>query len=153
MSSARLTTAPWCWNAVKTPQLWAGNIPSVRCPSDAACMKKGRSGTGPPFRICEGFKVCSGLATAVNAMQGQGITKKLRGRGLMDIKKRDFLLAGAVMGAAAAATGAMAQGARARKQPSSVDMNYKPRRLNKCVELWEEGQPIYYTGWGMGTNV
>jgi len=71
----------------------------------------------------------------------------------MDLKKRDFLLAGAVLGAAAAASGAMAQGARARKQPSSVDMNYKPRRLNKCVELWEDGQPIYYTGWGVGTNV
>ena len=71
----------------------------------------------------------------------------------MDIKKRDFLLAGAALGATVAATSALAQGARARKQPSTVDLNYKPRRLNKCIELWEDGQPIYYTGWGVGTGV
>src|ERR1700761_1438935 len=70
----------------------------------------------------------------------------------MDIKKRDFLLAGAVLGAAAAASGAVAQTTR-NKQPSSVDMNYKPRRLNKCIELWEDGQPIYYTGAGGGPGV
>ena len=69
----------------------------------------------------------------------------------MDIKKRDFLLAGAVLGAAAAASGAMAQPAR-NKQPSSADMSYKPRRLNKCIELWEDGQPIYYTGAGVGPH-
>ena len=27
-------------------------------------------------------------------------------------------------------------------QPSSVDYNYKPRRLNKVIELWEDNQPI-----------
>jgi hypothetical protein len=26
------------------------------------------------------------------------------------------------------------------------DPNYKPRRLNKAIELLEDGQPIYYTG-------
>jgi len=25
------------------------------------------------------------------------------------------------------------------------DANYKPRRLNKAIELLEDGQPIYYT--------
>ena len=70
----------------------------------------------------------------------------------MDIKKREFLLAGAVLGAAAAASGAVAQPAH-NKQPSSADMNYKPRRLNKCIELWEDGQPIYYTGAGVGPGV
>jgi 4-hydroxy-2-oxoheptanedioate aldolase len=90
----------------------------------------------------------------------------------MDIKKRDFLLAGAAIGAGIAASGAastaaMAQGdgeggggnrgrnapVNSGKQPSSVDLNYKPRRLNKCIELWEDGQPIYYTGWGVGPGV
>ena len=76
----------------------------------------------------------------------------------MDIKKRDLLLAGAAAGVGLAATQAMAQrGANAPvnsgKQPSSVDLNYKPRRLNKVIELWEDGQPIYYTGWGVGTGV
>ncbi|HEU4549248.1 MAG TPA: hypothetical protein VFS01_06105, partial [Rhizomicrobium sp.] len=76
----------------------------------------------------------------------------------MDIKKRDLLLAGAAAGVGLAATQAMAQrGANAPvnsgKQPSSVDLNYKPRRLNKAIELWEDGQPIYYTGWGVGPGV
>ena len=38
-------------------------------------------------------------------------------------------------------------------QSSSVDYNYKPRRLNKVIELWEENQPIYYTGAGLGPGV
>src|SRR5436190_125786 len=29
-------------------------------------------------------------------------------------------------------------------QPSSADMNYKPRRFNKAIELWEDGQPVFY---------
>jgi 4-hydroxy-2-oxoheptanedioate aldolase len=74
----------------------------------------------------------------------------------MDIKKRDFLMAGAVIGASVAATSATAQQARpvnSGTQPSSADMNYKPRRLNKAIELWEDGQPIYYTGAGVGPGV
>ncbi len=73
----------------------------------------------------------------------------------MDIKKRDFLLAGAALGAAAAATGAMAQTkpVNSGQQPSSMDPNYKPRRLNKVIELWEDGQPIYYTGAGVGPGI
>ena len=34
-----------------------------------------------------------------------------------------------------------------------MDRSYKPRRLNKCIELWEDGQPIYYTGPGVTTGV
>jgi len=69
----------------------------------------------------------------------------------MDIKKRDFLAVG--MGLGLAATEAMAQANRPRwawsgKQPASVDPNYKPRRLNKAVELFEDGQPMYYVTWG-----
>jgi 4-hydroxy-2-oxoheptanedioate aldolase len=93
------------------------------------------------------------------------------GEGTMDIKKRDFLLAGAgVMAAAASAGTAEAQNARAGRhpgpiqvgdrtlvnshvQPSSVDRNYKPRRVNKAIELWEDGQPIYYGIWGVGPGV
>ena len=53
----------------------------------------------------------------------------------MDINKRELLLAGAVVGAGLAATQAAAQGRATRpinsgRQPSSVDMTYKPRRLN-----------------------
>ena len=67
----------------------------------------------------------------------------------MDIKKRDFLLAGV---GAAIATEAVAQ-AQPRyvwsgKRPATVDPNHKPRRLNKCIELWEDGQPMYYVTWG-----
>ncbi len=38
-------------------------------------------------------------------------------------------------------------------QPSSVDLNYKPKRINKAIELWEDGQPIYYEGSGLGPGV
>jgi 4-hydroxy-2-oxoheptanedioate aldolase len=77
----------------------------------------------------------------------------------MDINKRELLMAGAAVGVGIAATQAAAQGRPAArpintgKQPSTVDLNYKPRRLNKCIELWEDGQPIYYTGAGVGPNV
>ena len=80
----------------------------------------------------------------------------------MDIKKRDLLLAGAAIGTGLAAAKALAQeegGGPSRgpinsgRQPASVDPNYKPRRLNKCIELWEDGQPIYYTGAGVGPGV
>lgn len=95
----------------------------------------------------------------------------------MDIKKRDFLAAGAALGIGLAAGAAQAQeneqggGRRAGggggdeegggrdgsvnsgKQTSSVDLNYKPRRLNKVIELWEDGQPVYYTSWGVGPGV
>lgn len=73
----------------------------------------------------------------------------------MDINKRDLLFASAMIGAGVAASQAMAATApvNSGKQPSSVDMNYKPRRLNKVIELWEDGQPIYYTGAGVGPGV
>ena len=91
----------------------------------------------------------------------------------MDMKKRDFLgLAagvGAVAGLAAATTTAEAQPPRRNLkgpidvnqrgmvsqnvQPSTVDWNYKPRRINKAIELWEDGQPIYYGISGMGPGV
>jgi 4-hydroxy-2-oxoheptanedioate aldolase len=68
----------------------------------------------------------------------------------MDIKKRDFLFAGAGLAIAAEA---MAQTAQPRwvwsgQQPSTVDPNYKPRRINKAIELWEDGQQMYYVSWG-----
>ena len=77
----------------------------------------------------------------------------------MDIRKRDLLATsiGLGVGAALAAKanaqeaepGAGRGGRRPRVinsgvQPSSVDLNYKPRRVNKVIELWEDGQPIYY---------
>ena len=92
----------------------------------------------------------------------------------MDMKKRDFLSlaagVGAVAGMAAATGKAEAQGRRGPNlsgpidvnqrgmvsqnvQPSTVDWNYKPRRINKAIELWEDGQPIYYNGSGLGPGV
>jgi 4-hydroxy-2-oxoheptanedioate aldolase len=77
----------------------------------------------------------------------------------MDIKKRDFLVAGLGIGAGLAASSALAQAQPATPpvnsgtQPSSVDLSYKPRRINKCIELWEDGQPIYYTGSGTGPGI
>ena len=89
----------------------------------------------------------------------------------MDMKKRDFLGLAAGVGALAAASGvAEAQGRRpspagrpvavgdralanSNVQPSTVDWNYKPRRINKAIELWEDGQPIYYNGSGLGPGV
>src|ERR1700743_3132390 len=89
----------------------------------------------------------------------------------MDMKKRDFLGLAAGVGVVAglaAATSAEAQPRRAdlkgpidvnqrgmvsqNVQPSTVDWNYKPRRINKAIELWEDGQPIYYNGSGLGTG-
>jgi 4-hydroxy-2-oxoheptanedioate aldolase len=93
----------------------------------------------------------------------------------MEMTKRDFLMAVGALGATgtalaqdggrrepvqAAAAGrgpAPARGGPAPVfsgvQPSSVDYNYKPRRLNKVIELWEDKQPIYYTGAGLGPGV
>ena len=82
---------------------------------------------------------------------------------MMDIKKRDFLLAGAGVMAAGAA-GAQTpsrmpipvgsgEELHPHTQPSSMDPNYKPRRINKAIELWEDGQPIYYGHWGVGPGV
>ena len=48
---------------------------------------------------------------------------------------------------------AIANLVNAHVQPSSVDRNYKPRRINKAIELWEDGQPIYYGFSGMGPGV
>src|SRR5271168_5064435 len=103
----------------------------------------------------------------------------------MDIKKRDFLAGGALIGAglAAAATGAQAEithtpegapiakgrsmldspnyfgsaskgggfnknWARTLPQVSSADPNYKPRRINKAIELWEDNQVVAYAEFG-----
>src|ERR1700734_1922121 len=87
----------------------------------------------------------------------------------MKIKRRDLLTAGGSICVRVAAPGGVAQkgsaagGGRGGRgagaavnsntQPSSVDLNYKPRRINKAIELWEDGQPIYYGGSGMGPGV
>ena len=83
----------------------------------------------------------------------------------MDLKKRDFLTAGLIAGAGLAASPVLAQSAAGEaaapvaakaggklksftgsgKQTSMVDPNYKPRRLNKAIELWETDQPVFYT--------
>jgi 4-hydroxy-2-oxoheptanedioate aldolase len=88
------------------------------------------------------------------------------------IKKRDFLAASLGAGIGLAATAAVAQegqagngGVRAGTrtpgprpvnssvQPSSVDLNYKPRRVNKVIELWEDGQPAYFLDSGLTPSI
>src|ERR1700728_2544717 len=87
----------------------------------------------------------------------------------MKVKRRDLLTAGVSIGVGMAATGVMAQEAPAagggrggrgagaavnsNTQPSTVDLNYKPRRINKAIELWEDGQPIYYGDWRLGPGM
>ncbi len=97
----------------------------------------------------------------------------------MEIKRRELLGLGATLGVGMAAKGVLGQeaagsarsGARPQRpmggffgrgfeppvnshtQPSSVDLNYKPKRVNKAIELWEDGQPIYYDGSGLGPGV
>ena len=95
----------------------------------------------------------------------------------MQIKRRDLLGAGMALGVGMATQGVIGQEVRKRTpqarrrpmggmfgsrmeppvnsgvQPSSVDFNYKPRRVNKAIELWEDGQPIYYGGSGLGPGV
>ena len=64
------------------------------------------------------------------------------------MRKREFLAAGIGLGFSLAATGARAQQnapGNSGVQPSSVDLNYKARRFNKVIELWEDGQPAFYT--------
>jgi 4-hydroxy-2-oxoheptanedioate aldolase len=79
----------------------------------------------------------------------------------MELKKREFIAAGLGAGLGAGLAGeAKAQPARitenlggtrpgeainSGRQTSFVDLNYKPRRFNKVIELWEDGQPAYYT--------
>lgn len=79
----------------------------------------------------------------------------------MELKKREFIAATLGVGLGAGLAGeAKAQPARITenlggtrpgeiintgKQTSFVDLNYKPRRFNKVIELWEDGQPAYYT--------
>ena len=96
-----------------------------------------------------------------------------------EINRRDLLGAGVALGMGVAASGALGQeggppptgrsglppaggfGGGPRMgppvnqhvQPSTVDMNYKPRRINKAIELWEDGQCIYYGGSGLGPGV
>jgi 2-keto-3-deoxy-L-rhamnonate aldolase RhmA len=68
----------------------------------------------------------------------------------MELKKREFLAAalGASAGLASGAAWAQAKAAapiNSGRQTSAVDVNYKPRRFNKVIELWEDGQPAWYT--------
>ena len=99
----------------------------------------------------------------------------------MDIKKRDFLAGGALIGAGLAAAAGSARAeitptpqgapkaagrsmldspnyfgsaskgggfnknwARTLPQVSSADPSYKPRRVNKAIELWEDNQVAFY---------
>jgi len=74
----------------------------------------------------------------------------------MDIQKREFVAAALGAGLGMAVGRALAQTAAGRgsiaaapinsgRQTSSVDLHYKPRRFNKVIELWEDGQPAWYT--------
>jgi 4-hydroxy-2-oxoheptanedioate aldolase len=71
----------------------------------------------------------------------------------MDLKKRQFIAAvlGTGLGFAVKDMRAQQPVTRATaainsgRQTSLVNTNYKPRRFNKVIELWEDGQPAWYT--------
>lgn len=86
----------------------------------------------------------------------------------MDTGKRGFLIAGLGVGVGLAAATTQAQEAGvggsdssppaamdrlhynfggSGKQTTMVDANYRPRRVNKAIELWEDGHVVNYTGY------
>ncbi|MBV9550809.1 MAG: hypothetical protein JO256_14155 [Alphaproteobacteria bacterium] len=99
--------------------------------------------------LTAGLGVVGGLATAGTVLAqnappaGRGGAAAPAGRGAPAPAAGRGAAAGG-RGAAPVSTGV---------QPSTVDWNYKPRRLNKVIELWEDNQPIYYTGAGLGPGV
>src|SRR3954468_343145 len=48
------------------------------------------------------------------------------------------------IGTASKGYGFRANWNRTLAQPSTVDPNYKPRRINKAIELWEDNQVVSY---------
>jgi 4-hydroxy-2-oxoheptanedioate aldolase len=52
------------------------------------------------------------------------------------------------IGTASKGYGFRANWARSLPQPSTVDPNYKPRRINKAIELWEDNQVVSYAEFG-----
>ena len=52
------------------------------------------------------------------------------------------------IGSASKGYGFRANWARTLPQPSTVDPNYKPRRINKAIELWEDNQVVSYAEFG-----
>jgi len=66
----------------------------------------------------------------------------------MEVRKRDFLTA--TMGLAVGLTGmpVLAQNNANTGPRMPPNPNYKPKRLNKAIELLEQDQPVYYTGAG-----
>jgi 4-hydroxy-2-oxoheptanedioate aldolase len=52
------------------------------------------------------------------------------------------------IGSASKGYGFRANWARTLPQPSTVDPNYKPRRINKAIELWEDNQIVSYAEFG-----
>lgn len=65
----------------------------------------------------------------------------------MEIGKREFLTAGVSIGLGLMESVSVAQNDAGNPSVASQS-NYKPRRLNKVVELLEQDQPVYYTGAG-----
>ena len=52
------------------------------------------------------------------------------------------------IGSASKGYGFRANWARSLPQPSTVDPAYKPRRINKAIELWEDNQVVSYAEFG-----
>ncbi len=90
-------------------------------------------GAGAALGMGMGAKAVLGQESASGAGQGAGQQRRPAGGGMFGSR--------------------MMAPANSHTQPSSVDWNYKPRRVNKAIELWEDGQPVYYDGSGLAPGV
>ena len=104
----------------------------VRCPSGQSRKTAARRDTE---NMAEEKYREARHGSAKEGLHGRGPWRRCW-NGYAGARGRKGLRAGAPVAPAPINTG---------KQTSSVDLNYKPRRFNKVIELWEDGQPAYYT--------
>ena len=78
----------------------------------------------------------SAAAAAGAAAAPPAVPPKASGRTMLDSPN--------YFGTAGKGGGFKANWARTLPQAPGVDLNYKPRRINKAIELWEDNQVVYY---------
>lgn len=83
-----------------------------------------------------GVMMSAGLAAATTAQAQPAGVPKATGRSMLDSPN--------YFGTASKGGGFKANWARTLPQIPTADPNYKPRRINKAIELWEDNQVVYY---------
>jgi 4-hydroxy-2-oxoheptanedioate aldolase len=94
--------------------------------------------------LASGVGAAMGMGMTANATQAQSLV-----RGQMT--KQDMLttmLDSPNWFGEGSKTGGSKSYAGSGKQTSMVDRNYKPRRINKAIELWEDNQTVFYAEYG-----